>query len=104
MFLYTKLRWAWKLLRSKYFVILTDKESVIAMSGYDPKKFNDFLAVSAQTAAIDGFLESLKRLRKDHEKIVDSFSDATSVKKPKARSTNVSNTRAPKTKSARKSR
>jgi hypothetical protein len=60
-------KWAAKLLRAKYFVLLTDKESVIAMQGVDPLFSTDVFQVQAQAAEITYFIESLQRLQKDHD-------------------------------------
>lgn len=84
-----KIRWAKKLLRAKYFVVLTDKESVIAMDGADPGAFSDIMALSAQTAEVNDFYEKLGALVKEHEVAVHKLTGGTSeittnTKKPSA--------------------
>lgn len=64
----TRLKWARKLLRAKYFVILTDKESVIAISGVDPSQFTDAMALAAQTAELVMFRDKLEELIVQHNK------------------------------------
>lgn len=64
----TKARWANKLMRAKYFVVLTDKESVIALEGLNPEVFDDILALQAQGAALADFHSKLGVLVKDHDK------------------------------------
>lgn len=61
-----RLLWAKKLLKAKYFVVLTDKESVIALDGADPNSFVDVLALTAQSAEVNDFYEILGELVKDH--------------------------------------
>lgn len=61
-----KLKWAKRLLQARYFVILTDKESVIALDGVDPSAFDDRVALQSQSAAISEFVSRLKDLQKLH--------------------------------------
>lgn len=61
-----KLKWAKRLLASKYFVLLTDKDSVIALNGVRPDSFEDQIALAAQTAAIEDFADRLQGLKHDH--------------------------------------
>lgn len=68
MFKAIKLKWANKLLRSRYFVVLTDRESAIALDGVNPDKINDLLALTAQSSALMSFQERLGQLIKDHDK------------------------------------
>lgn len=54
-----KLRWARKLLGAKMFVVMTEKESAIAIDGADPRSFTDALALAAQAAELEMFQEKL---------------------------------------------
>jgi hypothetical protein len=72
-----KLRWAKKLLRAKYFVVLTDKESVIAFAGVDPENFTDILALTSQAAEVEMFYEALGELTKDHKKAIERLENAS---------------------------
>lgn len=65
-----KIAWARKILRAKYFVVLTDKEGVIAFEGVDPKNINDIIAISAQSAELKLFRKELDDLIKRHDKEV----------------------------------
>jgi hypothetical protein len=65
-----KARWAAKLLRSKHFVVLTDKESVICLQGADPDNIEDFVILAAQTAELQDFSDKLKLLIKDHDRAI----------------------------------
>lgn len=60
-------RWAREILRSKYFVVLTDKGSAIVMKGVDPESYTDELVVETQKAIVEEFLEQLVDVRKQHK-------------------------------------
>lgn len=68
---HTKLRtkWAKKLLTSKHFVILTDKESVIYFNGLQPDSFDDVLMLTAQAASLEDFRERIVAMQKEHERV-----------------------------------
>lgn len=65
-----KARWATKLLRSKHFVVMTDKESVICFQGVDPNSFDDLLALMAQSSELQMFNDKLKELIRRHDKAI----------------------------------
>ena len=65
---FLKGKWAGKLMRSKFFVLLTDSEGVIALEGADPEMILDAVALDAQTAEIKLFRDRLDILAKDHKK------------------------------------
>jgi len=81
----TRIKWAIKILFAKYFVVLTDKESVIAMKGIRPDKFQDLLALKAQQNAIEDFGHKLKKLRSKHDKMVDKLVGNEIADKPKSK-------------------
>lgn len=64
----TRVKWAKKLMGAKYFVVLTDTESVIALEGANPENFDDIIALQSQGAALADFHSKLGELVKDHEK------------------------------------
>lgn len=66
----TRLRWAKKILGAKYFVVLTDNESVIALEGVDPHNLHDIVALQEQSASIDNFMYMLKDLKQEHDEII----------------------------------
>ena len=74
-----KLKWAKRLLKAKYFVVLTDKESAIAIDGADPSSFTDMLALTAQAAEIDEFYSKLGELVKQHRDAVTKLTGGASV-------------------------
>lgn len=78
------LKWAAKLTASKSFVVLTDKESVIALEGIDPNKLSDMLVLQAQQASIDAFLKDLTALKKAHERRVEELGGRVGVTKKRA--------------------
>lgn len=77
------LKWAAKLMASKSFVLLTDKESFIAMEGIDPNRLNDMLILQAQQASIDKFIEDLQLLRKAHERRVKQLGGKVGISRKK---------------------
>jgi hypothetical protein len=99
---YLKARWARKLIRAKYFVVLTDTESVISMDGVDPGSFTDVIALQAQLVSVKEFEKQVAELRKRHEKMVVKLSGGgVTSSKPKNRSSNA-NQRSKTTKNASK--
>lgn len=62
-----KLRWARKLLRAKYFVVMTDTESAIAFEGVNPNSFTDEIALRAQATELQQFYTQLGTLVGEHE-------------------------------------
>lgn len=83
-----KIKWAIKLLKSKMFVVLTDKEAAIAIDGADPYSLTDAITLAAQASELQMFNESIKELIDKHEaaltqlsKVIDgNDKKATSVK------------------------
>lgn len=69
-----KLRWAKKLLKAKMFVVMTEKESAIAIDGADPYTFTDALALAAQAAELEMFHSSLGELIRDHQRALANIS------------------------------
>lgn len=69
-----KAKWAAKLMRSKHFVVLTDKESVICIKGVNPNDITDFVTLAAQTAELQNFSISLQQLIKDHDVAIRKLS------------------------------
>jgi hypothetical protein len=65
--------WAKKLLRARYFVVMTDKESAIAFDGFNPDDFNDVLALHAQTVEVEIFYQRLGELVKQHQSAVNKL-------------------------------
>lgn len=82
-----KARWAGKLLRSKHFVVLTDKESVICLQGASPDDINDYVALAAQAGELQDFSDKLKLLIKDHDRAVRKMKGAKSAKPTTKRKT-----------------
>ena len=74
-----KVRWAKKLLHAKYFVVLTDKESAIAIDGADPDSFVDHLALESQAAEVQMFYEKIAELVKTHNKALAKFQGSKNV-------------------------
>jgi hypothetical protein len=66
-------RWAAKVMKARNFVILTDKESVICMSGMRAAKLDDHILLASQAAELEVFDLKLQSLIKDHRKAVDKM-------------------------------
>lgn len=88
-----KVRWAKKLLSARFFVILTDKESVIALEGADPKSFNDLLALTSQTAEITDYHDKLGELVGEHEQAVINLTGRKRASTTRKKTTTASNKR-----------
>lgn len=83
-----KLKWAKRVLQSKYFVILTDKHSVIALQDANPDTFTDRMALAAQAGEVREFHSRLGALIKRHDAALEKLSVTSTnptkrvVKKP----------------------
>lgn len=80
-----KIRWAKKLLQSKFFVLLTDKSSVIALDGVEPDSFNDQMALNAQSAELQAFKTSLTDLITEHDDALAKMRGYGKTKSKKAK-------------------
>lgn len=76
-----RLRWAKKILRAKNFVVVTDKESVIALEGVNPDNLNDHIMLAEQSASIDSFKAMLDNLQRKHNKRLEEISNDASERK-----------------------
>lgn len=97
-----KLKWARKLLKAKMFIVMTEKESAIAVDGADPYTFTDAMALAAQSAELEMFQQSLNQLVKDHQDALKNLSGVSNEAKTKKSAT--SNRKADAVKSAEKTR
>lgn len=62
-----KLKWAYKLLRSRSYVILTDKEAMVSIPLMDIEKFESQFLLGAQTASLLEFQTRLGDTIREHE-------------------------------------
>lgn len=89
--------WAGKVLKAKGFVVLTDKESFIALDGINPNNLNDMLILQAQQASIESFMEDLKQLLAAHEQRVRELGGQVGITREKSSAkTTGKNTKVPK--------
>jgi hypothetical protein len=87
-----KLRWAYKLLRSKTFVVLLDKQSVVFMPLVDLEAFENQFILAAQTASLHQFKERLEGLIREHEEAIQLLAHRESNKQtPTKRQANRTN-------------
>lgn len=82
-----RIRWAHKLLKAKSFVVLTDKESIIALKGVNPNKLTDVLSLQEQAASLDNFLQQLKALQEEHEHAIETIMEARNETPQQAKAT-----------------
>lgn len=68
-----KIKLVWGLLRSKTYVVITDKVSVISLRMRNPKAFKSQMALLLQTAALQDFHEKLGELIEEHNQAVESL-------------------------------
>lgn len=76
-----KLIWAKRLLRAKYFVVMTDKASVIAFDGVEPGDMTDMTVLDLQQAELKMFNDDLVRLMKRHQQAINKVSKSSRRKK-----------------------
>jgi hypothetical protein len=65
-----KLLWAWRLLWTDTYVVLTDKAAVINVPSGDPDSYENIMLLAAQTAALQNFRFRLEDLVREHEEAV----------------------------------
>ncbi len=63
----TRTKWAARIMRARYFVVLTERESVIYLKGVKPEEFEDVVALAAQCAELEDFQDKLKDMIERHE-------------------------------------
>jgi hypothetical protein len=83
-----RVRWAWRLLRAKYFVVLTDKASCFMLDVADPSLESDKLALHAQTAELQMFKNALDEAIKQHQEAVDNLTGGVHVRVSRTKKTN----------------
>lgn len=62
-----KLKWMYKLTRTKSFVVLTDKESVVSIPLIDIEQIENSFIISAQAAVLMDFKQRLEGVIGEHE-------------------------------------
>lgn len=82
-----QLKWAKNILRSKAFVVLTDKAGFIYLDAIDPESITDQNVLLAQQAEVTLFLEKLTDFAKLHDVAVEKLSGgrATTIKVERGR-------------------
>ena len=65
-----KLKWMYRLARTKTYVLATDKESVVSIPVIDLKAFDNILLLTSQKASLVEFHNRLGDLIKEHDKTV----------------------------------
>lgn len=98
--LFDKLKWAYRLLFTRTFVILTDKSAAVSIPIVDPNAFESILLLTAQTHALMEFKSRLEDLIGEHEEAVKLLSRRQGVSgnsTPRKRATSASKTKVRKT-------
>jgi len=80
-----KLRWAFKLLRSTHYVVLTDQEAVINFDGEDPASFDNAMLLAQQASALSMFATELDRVSKQHDDVLEQLIGRSKVNEAYAR-------------------
>lgn len=62
----TKLRWAYRLFKSKNFIVLLDEAGVMSIDVVDPHDIDDLIPLLAQKGAVEDLMEGLETLGKQH--------------------------------------
>lgn len=80
-----RLKWAFRLMRSKTYVVLTDKSSVVNIPITSLDSFENTLLLAAQTASLQEFASRLEDLISEHEQAIELIARRQG-EKPKASS------------------
>lgn len=67
---YEKLKWAYRLLRSRTYVILTDKSSVVSIPLVNIEAMENQFLLAGQTASLQEFRSRLEDLIGEHEQAI----------------------------------
>lgn len=62
-----KLEWAFRLMRSRTYVLLTDKAAVVNVPLADVNTFENSLLLAGQAASLAEFIRRLEELKSEHE-------------------------------------
>lgn len=75
-----RIRWAKRLIGAKYFVAMTDTQSVVALDAADPNEFTDVIALAAQAAELEAFYDKLGMLIQTHKDILKAYAKEQDAK------------------------
>lgn len=79
-----KLLWAKKIFKARFFVALTESDSVILLQAADPTRLGDAIAIRTQKATLTAWSKQLEDLIKQHDIAFKKLNDkAKSTKKEK---------------------
>jgi hypothetical protein len=80
-----KLKWMWRLLNSKTYLVLTDKASIVNIPLTRIDSFKNRFLLSAQTSALQEVYSRLGDLIREHEQAVELLfkNDSEQDSKPK---------------------
>ena len=76
-----KLTWIYRLLRSRSYMIILDKESMVSIPVMDINKLENQFLLGAQTASLMEFKVRLEDVIREHEEAIRLLSHRKSVKK-----------------------
>jgi hypothetical protein len=62
--------WAWRVLRSKTFVVLTDTNAAVYLPLANPDEFSDLMMLKQQRAVFTLFTDEFKKIEKAHNDAV----------------------------------
>lgn len=79
-----KLLWAKRLMRARFFVVLTDTGSAIGLRGVNPESIEDVVALKAQQAEIKRYAVQLQEVIDKHDRAINELTNnkRASSKKP----------------------
>lgn len=66
-----RLVWAWKVLRSKTFIVATEKEAACRINVRDPFSFDTIVMLAGQYTSVVDFKEKLEDLLREHEEAAE---------------------------------
>lgn len=73
------IQWAYKILRSTSFIVLTDKEATINIKGINPDKMKDIFVLMSQQSYLAQFKDRLEELIKAHDAAVSKVTGEQNV-------------------------
>jgi hypothetical protein len=78
--MFRNLSWAWKILRSKTVILLTDKEAICHIPFVDLDSFDNVLLLSGQQTALATIRDNVDGLVKEHSSAIEALAERQGVK------------------------
>lgn len=80
-----RVKWAYKLLRAKAFIVATDKTAIVYMPYVNPYALESMVIIASQRAAIGQIIENLEGVMQEHSDRIEQLQHDLKIKKGEAK-------------------